>query len=70
MKISYKEKFPTFQFLNCDIGFETDMDDSANPMEKLKELRNMAIAFHKQEFPHFYTDDKQSPTTPPSLKCK
>lgn len=58
MKISYKQKFPTWQFLNCDIGFEIDVPEGENPLEKMKELKNLAAEFHKQEFPHLYQDNK------------
>lgn len=52
--ISYKQKFPTFQFLNCDIGFDGSLGDNENPLEALKKLKTIAEAFHKQEFPHMY----------------
>lgn len=52
--INYKQKFPTFQFLNCDIGFEVSLGENESPSEALKKLKTIAEAFHKQEFPHMY----------------
>lgn len=52
--ISYKQKFATFQFLNCDIGFDGSLGDNENPLEALKKLKTIAEVFHKQEFPHMY----------------
>jgi len=61
---SYKEKFPTFQFCNCDIGFEGSLGESENPLIALKQLRELAIAFHKQEFPHLYDQSFVRPSEP------
>ncbi len=62
MKITttnYKQKFPTFQFLNCDIGFDGSLEEGENPLDALKQLKTIAEAFHKQEFPHLYNGNEQ-----------
>ncbi len=53
--VTYKQKFPTFQYLNCDIGFEASVPPGKDPLEVLKELQNLSELFHKQSFPHLYT---------------
>lgn len=57
--INYKQKFPTFQFLNCDIGFKGTLGENEDPLNALKQLKTIAEAFHKQEFPHLYNDNQQ-----------
>ena len=57
-RITYKEKFYTFQYLNCDIGMECSIDEGENILEAIKKLRDTCIEFHKQEFPNLYSNGK------------
>jgi len=63
---SFKQKFPTFQFLNCDIGFEASLGENEDPLEALKKLKTISEAFHKQEFPHLYESVSFHVTPEPS----
>ena len=54
--ISYKQKFPTGSFLNCDIGFEASIGENENPEQALSTLQKLAESFHKSSFPHLYTE--------------
>lgn len=58
VKIKYEQLFPTASYLNCRIGFETEISDLENPMQELSRLKNIAQAFHMKEFPQFYEKEK------------
>ncbi len=64
-RISYKQKFPTFQFLNMDVGFEASVEPGADVLKELKLLKETAELFHRQEFPHFYTENGKPITIEP-----
>ena len=57
LTISYKQKFPTGSFLNCDIGFEASIEPGEDINDALSTLQNHAQAFHKSSFPHLYTEN-------------
>lgn len=54
ISISYKQKFPIGQFLNADIGFEVQQEQGESVNDVLLQLKGMAEAFHRQEFPQMY----------------
>lgn len=56
ISVSYKQKFPTGSFLNCDIGFEASITEHEHPEKALKELQDLAESFHKSSFSHLYTE--------------
>lgn len=58
MKIKYEQLFPTASFLNCRIGFETDIPDDGNVDTELTRLKDLSTAFHMKEFPQFYKENK------------
>lgn len=64
-RINLKQKFPTFQFLNMDIGFEGSIEPGEDIMKALETLQNVAQSFHKQQFPHFYTESGKPITVDP-----
>ena len=55
--ISYKQKFPTGSYLNCDIGFEASIGENENPEDAMKSLQDLAESFHKSSFSHLYTEN-------------
>ncbi len=59
MKIKYEQLFPTASFLNCRIGFETEIPDDGDVDMELRALKDIAQAFHMKEFPQLYV--KNSP---------
>lgn len=61
----YKKKFPTFQFLNEDIGFEGELDDTEDPLLAIAELKRLAEKFHREGNPHLYQEPSpEIPSTP------
>lgn len=58
MKVKYEQLFPTASFLNCRIGFETEIPDDGDVDMELRGLKDIATAFHMKEFPQFYQASK------------
>jgi hypothetical protein len=58
MKVKYEQLFPTASFLNCRIGFETEIPDDGDVDMELTSLKDIAQAFHMKEFPQFYQQNK------------
>ena len=56
LTISYKQKFPTGSYLNCDIGFEASIGENEKPEDAMKTLQDLAESFHKSSFSHLYTE--------------
>ena len=57
LTVSYKQKFPTGSYLNCDIGFEASIGENENPEVAMKSLQDLAESFHKSSFSHLYTEN-------------
>lgn len=54
---SYKRKYPTFQFLNEDIGFEWEIVEGEDWEEVQDNLKAMADKQHRKNNPHLYMDN-------------
>lgn len=57
---TYKRKYPTFQFLNEDIGFEWEIVEGENWEEIQDQLKAMADKQHRKNNPHLYQEELES----------
>jgi hypothetical protein len=57
MIVKYEQLFPTASYLNCRIGFETEIPDDGDVDLELTTLKDIAMAFHMKNFPQFYKKD-------------
>lgn len=47
--VSYSKKFPYAPYLNFDIGFEAELDETDNPIKVLDTLKQLAENYYKSQ---------------------
>ena len=60
MKVILHKLFPYAPYLNEYIGFEKDIDDSADPFKAVALLREMTEIAHRERYPHLYPNGNEA----------
>lgn len=57
-RITVQNLLPTGNFLNIRLGADLLLDDCDDPKAAMKAALDLALEFHKEQFPHMYKDNK------------